>query len=74
MLSKYRHHLSIVRDCIDKNQMVIRKMMSDNVLCDGASWETIKKKEQRDSEAVTSKTTHQEDMENVGINGNLYLA
>ncbi|XP_004530442.1 carnosine N-methyltransferase isoform X1 [Ceratitis capitata] len=30
MLVKYRNHLRVVRDCIDENQKVIRKMLRDN--------------------------------------------
>lgn len=32
MLMKYRHHLNVVRDCIDKNQIVIKMMLNHNVL------------------------------------------
>lgn len=32
MLMKYRHHLNVVRDCIDKNQIVIKLMLNNNVL------------------------------------------
>ncbi|XP_036339294.1 carnosine N-methyltransferase isoform X1 [Rhagoletis pomonella] len=31
MLAKYRNHLRVIRDCIDENQKVIRKMLRDNV-------------------------------------------
>lgn len=32
MLLKYRQHLNVVRDCIDKNQIVIKLMLNNNVL------------------------------------------
>lgn len=32
MLKKYRHHLNVVRDCIDKNQIIIKLMLNHNVL------------------------------------------
>uniref|UniRef100_A0A1I8N7Y3 carnosine N-methyltransferase n=1 Tax=Musca domestica TaxID=7370 RepID=A0A1I8N7Y3_MUSDO len=54
MLSKYRHHLSIVRDCIDKNQVVIKKMLVDNPLCDSSSVS------QRDLDGHVAKIRHQE--------------
>lgn len=60
MLSKYRHHLSIVRDCIDKNQVVIKKMLVDNPLCDSSSVS------QRDLDGHVAKIRHQE-MEHVSI-------
>lgn len=30
MLAKYRNHLRVIRDCIDENQKVIKKMLRDN--------------------------------------------
>nr|XP_013101289.1 unnamed protein product [Stomoxys calcitrans] len=56
MLSKYRHHLSTVRDCIDKNQVVIKKMLVDNPLCDSSAVS------QRDLDGHIAKIRHQ-DME-----------
>ncbi|XP_037934403.1 carnosine N-methyltransferase-like isoform X2 [Teleopsis dalmanni] len=32
MLSKYRKHLGAIRDCIDANQAVIKKMLRENIL------------------------------------------
>lgn len=60
MLTKYRHHLSVIRDCIDKNQVVIKKMLSDNPLCDNSVVT------QRDLDGHASKIRHQ-DMEHVSL-------
>lgn len=64
MLVKYRNHLNAVRDCIDKNQMVIKKMLRDNSLLGGANVgpEII----QKDLDGHATKIRHQ-DMEHVSI-------
>lgn len=36
MLTKYRQHLSTIRDCIDKNQQVISEMLCENPLRDSS--------------------------------------
>lgn len=36
MLTKYRQHLSTLRDCIDKNQQVISEMLCENPLRDSS--------------------------------------
>ncbi|XP_065362839.1 carnosine N-methyltransferase isoform X2 [Calliphora vicina] len=36
MLTKYRQHLSTLRDCIDKNQEVLNEMLSENPLRDAS--------------------------------------
>lgn len=36
MLTKYRTHLSALRDCIDKNQEIISEMLSEHPLSDTA--------------------------------------
>ena len=62
MLVKYRNHLRVIRDCIDENQKVIKKMLRDNVgfMDMGGSDYLI----QQDSDGHTTKIRHQ-DMEHV---------
>lgn len=60
MLKKYRHHLSIVRDCIDKNQLVIKKMLVDNPLYHSSAVS------QRDLDGHVTKILHK-DMDHVSV-------
>ncbi|KAI9590756.1 carnosine N-methyltransferase isoform X2 [Glossina fuscipes] len=60
MLVKYRHHLNVVRDCIDKNQMVIKKMLRDNLLLGGGN--AGPEITQKDLDGHATKIRHQ-DME-----------
>ncbi|XP_039958816.1 carnosine N-methyltransferase isoform X1 [Bactrocera neohumeralis] len=60
MLVKYRNHLRVIRDCIDENQKVIKKMLRDNVgFMDMGGSEYLA---QQDSDGHTTKIRHQ-DME-----------
>ncbi|XP_054727653.1 carnosine N-methyltransferase isoform X2 [Anastrepha obliqua] len=62
MLVKYRNHLRVIRDCIDENQKVIKKMLRDNVGFMDMGGSEQMYVAQQDSDGHVTKIRHQ-DME-----------